>query len=85
MIVRVQRSVGHICFACRLEYFERDGEVYRAQSCAPVMPDGYRFGRWEGRRSWFDANVLPSLIAPGPNTTVVLPTWAYAYLTDSQL
>ena len=47
------KSLGHICFVPRVsggwfEYFARSGHIYRMDSSAPVMPDGYRCGRWHG-------------------------------------
>lgn len=50
-----EQSQGHLGVDAQgREYFERDGEVYRAALDMPVMTDGYRCGRWEGSRSWFD-------------------------------
>ena len=48
-----KRSSGHIAFVPRAsggtwEYWERDGEIWRQDTSAPVMPDGYRSGRWYG-------------------------------------
>ena len=47
------RSDGHIAFVPRAsggawEYWARQGEIWRADTIAPVMPDGYRVGRWYG-------------------------------------
>jgi hypothetical protein len=30
-----------------IEYYERDGDVFRAPMSCVVMPDGYRVGRFE--------------------------------------
>jgi hypothetical protein len=43
----MEKSLNHICFAGQVEFFSRDGSVYRAPSSACIMPDGYRCGRWE--------------------------------------
>lgn len=49
-------SKGHICFVriyrnpeCvdMVEYFERNGDVFRAPMSCVIMPDGYRVGRFE--------------------------------------
>lgn len=45
------RSNGHIAFVPdthrgHWEYFLSSGEIYRASTVAPVMPDGRRVGRW---------------------------------------
>lgn len=47
----IKRSTGHIAFIRDThqgfwEYWERDGSVWRQSTAAPVMPDGYRSGRW---------------------------------------
>lgn len=49
----IERSNGHIAFVPRAsggtwEYWTRDGEIWRQDTTAPVMPDGYRSGRWYG-------------------------------------
>lgn len=46
-----EKSSGHIAFMPDThrgfwEYFVVGGDVYRATSSAPVMPDGRRSGRW---------------------------------------
>jgi hypothetical protein len=46
-----ERSQGHIAFVPsthgdRWEYWERDGSIWRQIESAPVMPDGFRSGRW---------------------------------------
>jgi hypothetical protein len=45
------RSIGHIAFATGsagvVEFFVRDGSVYRTPASACIMSDGYRCGRWE--------------------------------------
>lgn len=48
-----ETSIGHVAFVPRAsggtwEYWTRCGEVWRADVTAPVMPDGYRSGRWYG-------------------------------------
>lgn len=48
-----QRSKGHISFVPRaskgtFEYWARDGHIWRMDASAPVMPDGFRSGRWYG-------------------------------------
>jgi hypothetical protein len=50
-------SAGHIGFAGRWEYFEADGEVYRADSSNPIQsvePFVRQGARWECSRSHFD-------------------------------
>lgn len=49
----VIQSKGHIGFAVdpwgvKWEFYRRAGSVYKAHASAPVMPDGYRSGRWFG-------------------------------------
>lgn len=47
-----EKSKGHLAFVAfrgqEWELFVRDGSIFRAPASAPVMPDGYRSGRWEG-------------------------------------
>lgn len=48
------KSIGHIAFVPDThgsfwEYWERDGHIWRQSVVAPVMPDGYRSGRWYAR------------------------------------
>jgi len=40
-------SKGHLAWEGGSEWYVRDGEIYRAPERAPVMPDGYRSGRWQ--------------------------------------
>lgn len=40
------KSAGHIGFAHGMEYYWRNGELYRAPINNPVFPDGFRCGRW---------------------------------------
>lgn len=56
-------SKGHICFAKRytdtemletVEFFDRDGVVFRAPFSDVIMPDGYRTGRRECSRELFE-------------------------------
>lgn len=49
-----QNSKGHIAWVGDLEYYERDGEVYRAHCCNVMDIFGYRLGRWECSRTHFD-------------------------------
>ena len=57
-----EKSPGHICFANGFEFFEREGEVYRAKItdplCTLVQVSGRkvesRHGRWECSRPHFD-------------------------------
>lgn len=55
-----QQSTGHIAFVYPMdsdqpiiELFQFDGQVYRASTDLPVMPDGRRCGRWECSRDFF--------------------------------
>lgn len=46
-------SRGHIAFVPRAtggfwEYWARQGEIWRQDTHAPIMSDGYRIGRWYG-------------------------------------
>lgn len=52
-------SKGHICLSDNLEfeYFEREGDIMRAHCDAPVMPDGYRCGRYFHRDSYYQNNM----------------------------
>lgn len=47
----LEKSKGHLCWWITedgvWEYFVRGADIYRAPHYAPVMPDGYRTGRWE--------------------------------------
>lgn len=67
-----ERSRGHIAWVPRAsggmwEYWERDGEIWRMDSTAPVMPDGYRSGRWYGtdrhltRTAIYRASIAPRI------------------------
>lgn len=43
-----EKSQGHIAVLAGLEYFLRNGELYRASVANFVAPDGYRAGaRWQ--------------------------------------
>ncbi len=49
----LETSVGHVGFVrdshgSLWEYWVRGDSVYRQNVAAPVMPDGYRSGRWFG-------------------------------------
>ena len=50
----MDKSLGHIAFHDGAEYFECEGEVYRAQIDNPLDVKGRRFGRWECSRAHFD-------------------------------
>lgn len=39
-------STGHMATIGSYEYFLKNGQLYRANVVLPVMPDGYRCGRW---------------------------------------
>jgi hypothetical protein len=62
MTTPADKSPGHICFANDFEFFEREGEVYRAKITDPlcnlVQVSGKRVesrhGRWECSRPYFD-------------------------------
>ena len=44
----MEKSKGHICFNGEFEFYERNGEVYKAPiNAGNVFQNGYRFGRWE--------------------------------------
>ena len=45
-----EKSKGHRGFILGYEYYVHhfNGHLYRAPIANPVMPDGYRAGRWEG-------------------------------------
>ena len=65
------KSHGHIGFDGDWEYFEVDGEVYRAPRNAPLAdisgPKPRRHGRWESSRPHFDRfrqHIAPGLKAP---------------------
>jgi hypothetical protein len=49
-----RKSKGHIKFFGDFEFFDRDGEVYRANINNVFDLDGYRHGRWESSRAHFD-------------------------------
>ena len=50
----MQKSQGHIMFedakvgssSMTWEFYRFNESIYRANAIAPVMPDGYRCGRW---------------------------------------
>jgi len=42
----MSNSKGHQATIGDFEYFIRNGELFRARITIPVMPDGYRSGRW---------------------------------------
>ena len=45
--MNIDKSMGHLFFEGGYEYFiAESGNVYRADAALPVMPDGYRCGRW---------------------------------------
>jgi hypothetical protein len=50
----MEKSQGHIKVIAGYEYFIRNGELFRARIELPVMPDGYRCGRWQTRESMAD-------------------------------
>jgi hypothetical protein len=54
--LNLEKSKGHIKFIWNntYEYYDRDGEVYLAPIHNPIMPDGYRSGRWECSRSHYE-------------------------------
>jgi len=41
-----KQSKGHKTFKDNYEYFTQGKDVYRAEISLPIMPDGYRCGRW---------------------------------------
>lgn len=41
------RSDGHVLFLGEYEFFIRDDAAYKAIAVHPIMPDGFRHGRWE--------------------------------------
>lgn len=60
-----KKSKGHIAFTTdgEWEFYEQKGEVFRAKTANAFDVDGYRHGRWEGKRSWFDR--LPESVKKG--------------------
>ena len=56
---KLKLSKGHICLSDNLEfeYFKRGGDIIRAECDAPVMPDGYRCGRYFHRDSYYQNNM----------------------------
>jgi len=51
----IQQSVGHIAFVGTVEYYELEGQVYRAPLDAVFdVRTGARIGRWECSREHFD-------------------------------
>lgn len=48
--MKIETSRGHLKFVDgingKYEYFKRNGQIYNAHIDRPVMPDGYRCGRW---------------------------------------
>jgi hypothetical protein len=50
----MEKSTGHKTFINNYEYFIRNGGLYRASAHLPIMPDGYRCGRWQTRESMAD-------------------------------
>ena len=56
---KLKLSKGHICLSDNLEfeYFKRGGDIIRAECDAPVMPDGYRCGRYFHQISYYKNNM----------------------------
>lgn len=52
----LRKSVGHLEFAGRFEFYEQDGEVYRAPVGNAFDLEGRRHGRWEGSLAHFRRN-----------------------------
>jgi hypothetical protein len=60
----MEESKGHLFWAAyteaggelttNIEFYVRDGEVFRAPMSNAIMPDGYRVGRWECKKELFD-------------------------------
>jgi len=42
----MEKSKGHRDFLGEYEYFQVQNDIYRAYIDSPVMPDGYRCGRF---------------------------------------
>lgn len=49
MTDRIEKSKGHLAFMGSYEYYQFKDDIYRALIDNPVMPDGYRCGRFETR------------------------------------
>lgn len=43
----MEKSKGHICFNGEFEFYEKQGEVFRANKSNVIDIYGYRIGRWE--------------------------------------
>lgn len=58
-VAKLEFSKGHICLSdcLEFEYFERGGDIMRAPCDAPVMPDGYRCGRYFHQISYYKNNM----------------------------
>lgn len=52
----IPRSQGHIRFSGSWEFYRVGEHIYRAPIAAPVMPDGFRCGRWWGP-AWMESEV----------------------------
>ena len=70
----LRKSEGHVAFIGPFEYFTDDaGELYRADTSWPVMPDGRRWGRWEAPPHLL-ASTLEIARAAFDNPTPLSPT-----------
>ena len=62
----LEHSKGHICFVqgndTIFEYYDREGQIYRAPAYAVIMTDGYRCGRWECSKTHL--NLFKDVIIP---------------------
>jgi len=62
----MKKSKGHICFWKGFEFFERNGDVFRANTHNPIQTFGARHGRWECSRAHFDhyrAVIVPESVS----------------------
>ena len=67
---RAQKSMGHIAFGNMApggwaEFFIRNGELHRAPVDNPVMPDGFRCGRWQCSENQADKALEMLGVEPG--------------------
>ena len=56
----IEKSKDHIQFSGENEFYLFNGSVYRADVNRPVMPDGYRCGRWFCSREHFKHTPQPN-------------------------
>ncbi len=56
--IDLEKSEGHTAFIGKFEYYTLpNGDLHRAPTLYPVMPDGRRSGRWECKANQIDMQI----------------------------